>query len=248
MGNAHQQEAPPRSRALSGRMYRHAHWYVLALFLLVFAGFFKTYFTKLGQTDLIRHIHAATAIGWMTLLVVQSYAITHGKVSWHRAFAKLSFVLVPLLTITGLIMVHIMLARHPLRLGSAWTLRAFADFVALLYFVVQYTMGIVYRRDVRQHQRFVLATVFALFPPALGRVIGLDLALRLGPWNLVINHFIGFSVVAWLLIRDWRKERTVYFAYGLALAFFTLLLVSDPILLHNTDWYHFCLWYGGQPV
>jgi len=119
MGSAHPQESPSKARGLADGMYRHAHWYVLALFLLVFAGFFKTYFSKLGQTDLIRHIHAATAIGWMTLLVVQSYAITHGKASWHRAFAKLSFLLVPLLTITGLFMIHIMLARHPLQLGSS---------------------------------------------------------------------------------------------------------------------------------
>lgn len=237
MGNAN---------AGAGRMYRHAHVYVLALFLVVFAGFFKTYFTRLGQAGFLQHLHAATAIGWMGLLVAQSWAISHGRVTWHRALAKLSFVMVPLLVVTGLVMVHVMLSRHPLAPGSSWTLRTFADFVALSYLVIQYAMGIVYRRDVRQHQRFMLATVFALFPPAMGRVIGLDLGLRLGPWNMAINHAIGALVVVVLLVRDWRRERTVYFAYGLALAFFLVLLVSIPLLLHAPGWYRFCLWYGGK--
>lgn len=234
----------PGARPARG-MYRRAHLYVLALFLVVFAGFFRTYFSRLGQAGAWQHLHAATAIGWLSLLVAQSYAITHGRASWHRAMAKLSFVMVPVLVITGLVMVHRMLGRHPLTLGSSWTLRAFADFTSLTYFVIQYAMGIVYRRDVHQHQRFMLATVFALFPPAMGRIIGVDLALRLGPWNMALNHCIGALVVVVLLISDWRRERTVYFAYGLALAFFLFLLASVPMLLHAPDWYGFCLWFGG---
>ena len=82
MGNAN---------AGAGRNYRHAHVYVLALFLVVFAGFFKTYFTRLGQAGFLQHLHAATAIGWMGLLVAQSWTISHGRVILHRALAKLSF-------------------------------------------------------------------------------------------------------------------------------------------------------------
>ena len=231
---------PPRA------IYRHAHWYVLSLLLVVFAGFFKTYFTRLSSTDLIHHLHAATAIGWILLLAAQSYAIAHGRMAWHRSIAKLAFILLPLLIVTGLFVLHAMLARHPLQRGSVVTHRAFADFASLLFLVTQFSMGIVFRRDVRQHQRFMTATVFALFPPALARVIGLDLALRLGPWNLVINHAVGLVIVAMLLVRDWRRERCIYFAYGYSLAFFMVLMASVPLLMHNNDWFQFCRWFAGQ--
>lgn len=235
-----------RTHDANRKMYRHAHLYVLASLVVVFAGFFKTYFTRLTDTDLIHHLHAATAIAWILLVAAQSYAITHGRSSWHRSMAKLAFVLLPLLVLTGLFVLHAMLADKPFQLGGVTTHRAFADFVSLLFITTQFCMGIVFRRDVRQHQRFMLATVFALFPPAMGRVIGIDLALRLGPWNLVINHTVGLLIVAALLIRDWRREHCIFFAYGYALAFFLALLASVPLLMHDTAWYRFCLWVAGR--
>jgi len=239
----HEPSAPQR-----GEMYAHAHWYVLSLFIVVFAGFFHTYFAKLSSTDLIHHLHAITAIGWMVLVVLQSWFITHGRAKWHRAFAKLSFFILPMLVITGLFMVHAILAREPIKIGNPGVIFAFADLTSLVYLAMYYVMAIVYRRDVAQHQRFMLATVLVVFPPALGRVLLQQVPLH---WSVggVLAAIYVFSeiIVIVLLVRDWRRERTVYYAYGFASVYFLFEIVVWPFLIHYQPWYRFCSWYLGGP-
>ncbi|MGD8379458.1 MAG: hypothetical protein PVJ40_10570 [Gammaproteobacteria bacterium] len=228
-------------------MYRNAHRYVLSLFIIVFAGFFKTYFSRLPSADLAHHLHAATAIAWMVLVVLQSYFITHGRTGWHRTFAKLSFVILPMLLITGLVMVYDILTRSPLTPGNSNSLFAFADFSSLLYLLILFAMGIAYRRDVRQHQRFMISTVFVLFPPALGRVflfyVPLDWTV---PLVLAAIYLFSLAIVVVLIVRDWLDEKTLYFAYGFSFAYFLVAASISPLLRHYVPWYHFCLWYTGQ--
>jgi len=228
-------------------MYRNAHWYVLSLFVLIFAGFFKTYFAKLPTTDVMHHLHAVTAIGWMVLVVLQSYFVTHGRASWHRAFAKLSFVILPMLMITGLFMVYDILTRDPLKPGGPATLFAFADLNSLFYLMVLYSMGIVYRRHVCQHQRFMVSTVFVLFPPAVGRIFLFYIPFS---WtaSLILAGIYLFSlvIVAVLMIRDWLDERALYFAYGFSFVYFLIAAVISPFLRDYAPWYRFCLWFTGQ--
>lgn len=236
------------SRPARGAIYRHAHWYVLSLFIVVFAGFFRTYFSRLGSTDLIHHLHAITAIGWMLLVVLQSWFITHGRARWHRAFAKLSFFILPMLVITGLFVVHAMLAHQPIRPGNPFVMFAFADLTSLVYLLMYYVMAIVYRRDPSQHQRFMLATVLVVFPPALGRVLLQQVPLH---WTvgevLAAIYLVSDLIIVVLLARDWRRERTVYYAYGFAGVYFLFEIVVWPFLAHYRPWYDFCTWFLGRP-
>lgn len=239
---------PQASAVRRGAMYRHAHWYVLSLFIVVFAGFYQTYFSRLGSTDLIHHLHAITAIGWMLLVVLQSWFITHGRAHWHRALAKLSFVILPMLVITGWFVVYAMLARQPVEPGNPFVMFAFADMTSLFYLVMYYAMAIVYRRDVAQHQRFMLATVLVVFPPALGRVLLQQVPLHwtVG-WVLAAIYLASEIIIVVLLVRDWRRERTVYFAYGFAGVYFLSEIFIWPFLEHYQPWYDFCSWFLGGP-
>lgn len=228
-------------------MYRHAHGYVLLLFVVVFAGFFRSYFSRLGTTNLIHHLHAITAIAWLVLVAAQSWFVTHGRAHWHRAFAKLSFFILPMLVVTGLFVVHAMLARQPIRLGNPYVMFAFADLASLFYLVMYYAMAIVYRRDVSQHRRFMLATVLVVFPPALGRVLLQQVPLR---WTasrvLAAIYLFSEIIVIVLLVPDWRRHRKVYYAYGFAFAYFLSQRVIWPLLTDYRPWYRFCMWFLGQ--
>ena len=218
-----------KDRVKKDSIYRHAYIYIALIFIFIFVGFFPDYFSRLGKTDLIHHIHAIFAMMWMVLVVTQTYLIGHDNVHWHRRLGKLSFVLAPLLVITALEMVHIALTRgtNPLILGDGRIALAYIDVGLLVYFVLFYTLAIVNRKDFRRHQRFMVSTAFVVIPPALGRIPFFYMYPgHLSAWRAEFYAVIFIEIVLLVLLyNDWRKNQ-LYFAYGFSFLFFLFLLVT----------------------
>jgi hypothetical protein len=78
--------------------------FVLALAVTVF-GFWPTTVGAFGPPDAIRIVHGLFAVGWMVLLVVQSWLIGHRQNRTHRWIGWTSLVLAPGLVISALIVV-----------------------------------------------------------------------------------------------------------------------------------------------
>ncbi|HKI46217.1 MAG TPA: hypothetical protein VKA08_12875 [Balneolales bacterium] len=229
-------------------IYRHAYIYIAGIFLFIFVGFFPDYFSRLGKTDLIHHIHAVFAMLWMVLVVTQTYLIGRDNVQWHRRLGKLSFVLAPMLVITALDMVHLALGRGttPLTLGDGRIALAYIDISLLLYFILFYILAIVNRRDFRKHQRFMVSTAFVVIPPALGRIPFFYMYPgHLSAWMSEFYAVIFIEIVLLILLyNDWRKNK-LYFAYGFSFLFFLFVLVTAHMSLSWHWWLHFSRWLAG---
>jgi hypothetical protein len=199
----------------SAPFYARSPFYFLGAFLVVVAGFFPSYFAKLGTTDAVHHFHGITATLWMLLLIGQSWLARVRKISLHRVFGKISLLLAPLFVISGIMIVRVMLAKSD-GFSRAFGLRlAFVDAVNLLGFALAYVLAIYHRRDVALHARFMAATAILALPPALVRLIA-NMVPGITSFEAAFHggYLVTELVVAVLIYDDYKtgKVRAPYLA------------------------------------
>nr|WP_314445386.1 hypothetical protein [uncultured Sphingomonas sp.] len=163
--------------------YRHAHWYILALFPLIALAFWPNYFAQFRSASWEFHAHGATATAWLLLLAAQSYTIHGGNRAAHRAVGPAVLALFPLFLAGGagifFGMADRFAAGSPFHAMYAPNLTWFdIGGVGMVSFFVY--EGLKHRRNVGLHSSYMLATTIALLPPIFGRLMGIPLGVR-GP-------------------------------------------------------------------
>src|SRR5688572_15061612 len=170
------------------RMYLNLGYWFLILFPLAFIAFYSSYIGIIFQPMVpIIHIHFILMILWMGMLVVQPFLIRYKKLSLHRAVGKGSYLLVPLVLISGFLMIRFSHYRDiaNLRIDNQKGLNTFSDaeilqlaaeyralaFIWFTWFLIFYILAIVNRRKPTVHARFMLATGLSLLGPIIDRIL-----------------------------------------------------------------------------
>ncbi len=194
------------------KAYRHISYLFVAVLILVFLAFFKTYFglfpTFSGTTTLV-HIHAVTILMWFALLIGQPILIYRKQLIWHRTIGKVSYGLVPLMVICFLLMAR----QHQLR-GKDLVLFVYNTFDISL-FVLFYTLAIVYKRRPAYHARFMVMTVLPFLGATIGRLPGFPIP----------GAVLGLLIILGLLVYE-RFTQRVYKPYLICLTSFVCLLIG----------------------
>lgn len=165
--------------------YRHAHYFVGFVFLIVLVGFWGSYWAPIGAVPLAFHVHAMTALAWLSLLVVQSVTIQQRRNGLHKQLGLASLALFPLL-IAGLTMIADLSAQRLAPGVSAAARYNAASFVigtgiAIAAYISLFYLALKHRRNVKLHAGYMLATPVILFESPFSRVIDMHL-----PWlNLI---------------------------------------------------------------
>lgn len=163
--------------------YRHAHWYLLALFPLAGLAFWQSYLSQFTKASAEFHMHGITATLWLILLVAQSWTMHSDKRALHRTLGTTSLVLFPLFLMGGAGIFFGMADRFvqgsPFHTLYAPKL-AWFDFVAVGGFAYFYFEALRQRRKVHPHSGYMLATVMFLLPPIFGRLSAIPLGVT-GP-------------------------------------------------------------------
>ncbi len=237
---------PAKFKFKKDTIYRRAYVWVALIFIFIGVGFFPSYFSRLPETDLAHHIHAIIGLSWMTLVLGQTYLISQGDVRWHRKAGILSFILAPLLVITGIYMTQLNLADGPLGLGDGRLGLAYENVGLLLYFSLFVALALVYRHDFRRHQRFMICTAFVAIPPAVARIPVFYLPRgMISVWQADrLSMIFIVLIVAVLLVNDWRKGK-LYFAYAFTFVFFLIQILTVRLFLNWHPWLTFCHWITG---
>jgi hypothetical protein len=211
--------------------YRHAHWYLLALFPLAGLAFWQGYLSQLRTSSLEFHLHGITASLWLLLLAAQSWTIHHGSRGVHRTLGTASLLLFPLFMMGGAGIFFGMADRYvsgsPFHAMYAPRL-AWLDVVAVAGFGYFYYEALRQRRKVHAHSGYLLATSIALLPPIFGRLSAIPLGVT-GPqdfWKLgygfqaanLIAAGIAFVIAA-------RRER-----HGRPFALAGVLMLLSAVL------------------
>lgn len=166
--------------------YRHAHWYLLALFPLAGLAFWPSYLSQLGTASAEFHVHGITATLWLVLLVLQSWTIHSNRRAAHRTIGPGSLILFPLFLMGGVGIFFGMADRYVAgsQFHSLYAPKlAWFDFVAVAGFAYFYFEALRQRRKVHPHSGYMLATAMFLLPPIFGRLSGIPLGVT-GPADL----------------------------------------------------------------
>jgi hypothetical protein len=234
---------PATSAPLLRRSYAHAHWYFLASFLVIVAGFWPTFFQPMGSGTTMKNLHGVTSSLWYFGLMAQSWLMSRGLVAWHRRTAIGMIVLLPILAVSALSNTSTMLTTSLIP-PEGRPFVAFADFQLVAQLFVFVGLGLKNRRTPSAHKRYMAATALVGFGPALARLYGrLHLAVG-GPINgpMMTQNLILLTMI----ISDWRNGEGRRRAYPLMIVWNLAIQALIVPLATTAAWLAFCRWFAAS--
>jgi hypothetical protein len=228
---------------------RNAAFVLAALFTFSLWGFWPNYFSKLlDQPNWRFHFHAAMLVSWCTLMVAQAYLIRINKRSLHRATGKLSYVIVPLVIVSTILLSHYQ--EQPREIIFA-TFGVAITSTLLLQFVFAYGLAIYYRHSPLIHARYMICTALPMIPPIFDRILNVYLLPperfpfmpQIGGGGVpVISYLFVDLILIALSIWDWksRGKRNVFPVVLAAYVLFqlpTFFAHRFQVLRDFADWF-----------
>ena len=234
--------------------YNLGYWFLL-LIVLVIAGFYTSYFAVFFKpTASIIHIHFALMVIWIAMLIVQPFLIKYKKRAIHRMLGKVSYVLVPLVLLSGFLMIrrayylliddmHQKAAVGLNQLSDREILQQAAAYQAigifyLSWFALFYSFAIINRRKSAIHARFMLATALPLLGPTVDRIVFFNFKLPAYiPYELPSLLIIDI-ILAILLWHDYKNKRPTKTLWTCLLIYLTGQVLY--FIIPGTEaWQHF---------
>lgn len=198
-------------------------------------GFWRTFFSQLGNVDFAHMLHGATSTGWLILVLVQATLIRTRDHRWHRILGWVSVPIFLTLIASSWHMMALMMSptsRLPFGLGKLFL---YSDVTALPLLAISYAAAIATRKDRHVHSRLVSITLLAGLLPAAARMFnrvwpGMDgLIFSMHPTYWAVLMPLGAAIIA-----DWRNDRL---RWPFPFAFAWLLSCYATIFpLSQTEW------------
>lgn len=235
----------PRSgRTLDRRFYM---WASSAAFVVVFAGFARTYYLKFlfGTPPLssLLELHGALMTAWLALFFAQIRLVASRRVGLHRrlgVFGAGLAVLIVIVVVTVLVHAAIRDVHNPVA-GPRSMVFLGTGLVNIAVFatLVSAAVRLRHRRDF--HMRLMLLATLGILVAALARLpLGFIARDPLSAAILVTDLCIAFSVA----VDTWRHHRLhPAFVWGAAL--FIISMHSANIAARTPTWMHLATWLVG---
>ena len=192
--------------------------------VLAFIGFYTSYILIIFQpTVWVIHIHFVLLTLWMIMLVAQPFLIKYKKLSTHLLLGKMSYVLVPLVLISGFLMMRFSYYRDiaQFKADRIAGLNQFSDeqilqlaaeykglpFVWFIWFTLFYILAIINRRRSSIHARYMVATALSLLGPIVDRVVFRFIKVGEGVRLEAVAFLIADITLVILLWIDYKNKR-----------------------------------------
>jgi hypothetical protein len=159
------------------------------------------------------------------MLVAQPFLIKYKKVAIHRLLGKMSYVLVPLVLLSGFLMMRFSYYRDIAQLkadrerglnqlDNEQVLQLAAEFKGLpfvwfLWFMLFYILAIINRKRSSIHARYMVATALSLLGPIVDRVVFRFIKVGEGVRLEAVAFLIADITLAILLWIDYKNKRPV---------------------------------------
>lgn len=205
-------------------------WFIVLLVILV-VGFWKTYFSIFFDgPDRAHHFHGLAMLAWVLLLINQAWLVRTRRFDLHRKTGRLSYVLAPLIVVSGVFVTYFNIARFEDPL-EPFALSIFhLGLYSVLTFAILYAMAMFHRRDVQYHARYMIATALVFLVPGLSRAMAHFVEpAGLPALTFYQNIWVPLIISLLLIAADWRGGRVrspfVVFSviWGINLALWHLL-------------------------
>jgi hypothetical protein len=215
------------------RTFDRSGFYFIGLLVIGFLGFWRSYFSKFfyGTLDysFYFHFHAVMMVLWTLMLIAQPILIRKKKLAIHKLIGKASYIVMPLLLISVLMVLHAGLNAVPIgKITFMAILFPFRDFWFLIVF---YSVAVIYKSNIHIHARAMVATGIVFIEPSLARFIG-------GPptWILILILLITLFI----LDRNQKSGRWIF--PGMLIVFiisytFAITHTQVPLLDSFVRWF-----------
>jgi hypothetical protein len=227
--------------------YKNLVYFFGVIAAITFIGFYKKYFSLAPDFPGLKNIHHWHAIAlttWLSMLIVQPILIVNHQMKAHRTIGKFSYVLVPIMFVSMLLVYHNQYLRmlgegKPATETLAFVFSPATDAIP---FVIFYLLAILNRHDTAKHMRYMISTGIVIGGPGLGRIfmtwMGMDIFAAIGLITLItLLVFVG------LIIYD-RVKKKQFKTNPYTIAFIIWLIPNILIIFFpNTDlWQRFANW------
>jgi len=194
----------------------------IALFIVFgFLQFAARGFVDYGAVPPFIHVHAVVMVGWLGLVVAQSFLAERADRSLHRTLGWIATVWAATVVIYGNVVSFWIVAAH--RQPFFFTPQFFLvmNLIGLSVFAGLIAAAIVQRRETAWHQRLIVGANVLLMEPALGRLLPMPLIM---PWGELAMVPIQLGVLAIVARHDRRTLGAVHAA--------TLVCMTAVVLTH----------------
>jgi hypothetical protein len=224
--------------------YRHAHWYLLAALVAIIAGFWPSFFLPMSGGSTWHTVHGVSATAWVVALIVQSWLMARGLRVWHRRVAWLALATLPVMIVSALHMVQVM-QHNPAMPPFLPPLLGFIDIPTIAFLILLVTLALLNVRRSAAHKRYMVATVFLAFPPALTRLYARVLAPHVDFIQALHGSFLTVEVILIALIIGDARSGQRHLAYPLSLLFFVAVHIAMFPVSSSDSWRSFMMWFAG---
>jgi hypothetical protein len=217
---------------------------------LAIAGFWPSYFGPLVRgrphAEWFIHLHAAMCLGWIGLVILQSYFAMTGRVALHIKIGRFGMAYGAALVIFSLAMALFLFARTVAAVGIENThvpvLAALSDMTVFSVFL---TGAWITRRRSELHRRFILLATNALIIAGVSRLFGGTRSVALG--DVVPMVLVWLSPLWIAMLYDWLRHRIVHAVY--VFGALLLIVLRYRQLLRDTElWDRFLHWLAAHLV
>lgn len=214
------------------KFYNNVFLYLTAGLIIVFWGFSRSYFGRLGEITLPYHVHGISATIWMILLIVQPLLYRTGNLKIHKYLGWSSIVIVPVIVLGGFEMMRLMIQNQENYPPNIVYRLAFIDAVTLLGFIVIFLLALYYRKNLKLHARFMVCTIFGPLNPALTRIFfSLGLADNFNE-SLTFSYLLIEMVLLFVIWKE-RNQKEIKYTYIPVLVFTT---VQHLLMYFSENW------------
>ena len=223
--------------------YSNSSVIFIGLLFSSFIAFWPTYYAIFFSSSFYVHFHAAFAILWFAMLIVQPYLIKSRKLDLHRLIGKTSYLVAPLVVVSIFLLANSRIKAVSESFYPVQTYLLYLQISLALLFAVSWGLAIYFRKTKTVHERFMAATAFTFIDPILARLLFI-----ISPDTAFNHQWITFGLINVILIalaimdRNHRKARWVY------PALLILYLIAEiPIFFNLTPlawWQDFAAWFA----
>ncbi|VAW64914.1 hypothetical protein MNBD_GAMMA10-710 [hydrothermal vent metagenome] len=230
--------------------FKNSGFYFIALLFLAIAGFWPSYFSKLGDSfsepaSNYTHLHAITMMLWVAMLISQAFLIRYKKYTLHKTIGKFSYVLVPVLAISLALLAHSQITLHEYGVSYDRMYILFLQLSLLAIFIISYVLAIIYKKSPAHHARFMICTSLTLIDPAVAR---LPLDLPEIPFSYQVWTFALTDIILLVLIFLERKQQHGREVFPIMLAVFLFFQTLNLNWTRSDTWDNFVLWFATLPL
>lgn len=191
-----------------------ANWFYLGFGLFALAavliGFSTTYFIPMARRSFsapwVVHLHGATALGWVLLLICQAHLVGRHRTPLHRRIGRAGLPLAVIIWATGIATAAWAARRDLPEIGTAATSNLGGTAIGLSLYLSLVVAAVAMRRRPDWHKRLImLATIQVLWPAFFRWRHLLPMVPRPEIWLALVLAYFPILIAA---ARDlWRYGR-----------------------------------------